>query len=159
MALTQKTGFIITTVGLVVVVMFLGLGAYLITASNSASNKQEGNKAATEGTAGLRANDYSDNPDEIRKNAAGGDGTDPTGTKNKAASAAFTDGLYLVGEDISAGKYRSDGLGDCTWKRMNALAGYKNVTATATVNGPTTVEIMKEDKAFSSTGCGTWTLQ
>lgn len=157
--MNSKKGVIAATVGLVVVVLMLGIGAVVVTANNSAKNKAAENLAAKQGTSGLRTNDYSDNPEEARKNAAGGDGTDPTGTKEETGSVAFIDGLYLVGDNIQPGKYKSDSPGDCTWKRLNALSGYKNVTETKTVNGPTTVEIKKEDKAFTSTGCGTWTRQ
>ena len=39
------------------------------------------------------------------------------------ASDSFIDGTWLVGEDISAGRYRAMTDGDCYWERLSGLSG------------------------------------
>lgn len=155
----RRPSTLVISLGITVLFLVLGGAVFYAASQDAAAPSNNTNTAATEGTAGLRVSDDSDNPQAAQKNAAGGDGTDPSGTTQAAASASFNDGLYVVNQNIAPGKYRSSSTGDCSWKRMNALSGYKSTIASAEVNGQTTVDILSTDKAFSSTGCGTWTKQ
>jgi hypothetical protein len=65
-----------------------------------------------------------------------------------------------VGEDIRPGTYRSDGGGTCYRERLRDLTGgFKSIIANGLPQGPAIVTIVSTDKAFSTQGCGTWTLQ
>ncbi|MFF8600661.1 hypothetical protein ACF065_16745 [Streptomyces sp. NPDC015232] len=72
------------------------------------------------------------------------------------------DGTFLVGEDISAGTYRSEGGADgavpfCFWSRLRGTTGDPgDVIAADGSKGPVTVTVLASDKAFKSTGCKTW---
>ncbi|MET0771559.1 MAG: hypothetical protein ABWZ82_00620 [Candidatus Limnocylindrales bacterium] len=70
----------------------------------------------------------------------------------------FGDGMFLVGEDIAAGTYRSAGSGTCSWSRLSGFGGSADeVTAGAMGVGPQEVVIRGSDKGFASSGCGGWT--
>lgn len=71
------------------------------------------------------------------------------------------DGTFIVGTDISAGKWKSTG-GDglCYWARLSAFTGtLASIIANGLPSGPTIVTIRSTDKGFTATGCGTWTRQ
>lgn len=69
------------------------------------------------------------------------------------------DGTYLVGEDISAGTYTSDGGLNCHWVRLKSLSDDDEaVIDEGQSSGSVTVTIAHTDGAFVTTGCGTWTL-
>ncbi|WNZ10998.1 hypothetical protein [Streptomyces sp. 11x1] len=71
-------------------------------------------------------------------------------------------GTFIVGEDIEAGVYRSDGPqgGDvtyCSWTRLNDATHEAGDTIAANGgSGPDTVTIKESDKAFSTSGCRPW---
>jgi hypothetical protein len=71
---------------------------------------------------------------------------------------AFGDGMYLVGDDIAAGTYRSSGTGTCSWSRLSGFGGsVDEVIASAVGAGPQDVTLRGSDKGFASSGCGDWT--
>jgi hypothetical protein len=71
---------------------------------------------------------------------------------------AFGDGMFLVGEDIAAGTYRSVGSGTCSWSRLSGFGGSADeVIASMVAVGPQEVGIRGSDKGFASAGCGGWT--
>lgn len=86
----------------------------------------------------------------------------------------FIDGTWLVGTDISAGLYRSEGQTDaaCSWSRLSDVSGFSsgfiehsagegggNYRSNETYRrGPHLVAIESSDFAFSSEGCGTWSV-
>ena len=70
----------------------------------------------------------------------------------------FGDGMFLVGEDVAAGTYRSTGDGSCTWSRLSGFGGsVGEVIASAVGVGPQEVVLRGSDKGFASSGCGGWT--
>jgi hypothetical protein len=70
----------------------------------------------------------------------------------------ISDGTYLVGEDVAAGRYRSSGTGACTWARLKGFGGSADdVTASAGGLGPQEVTLRASDKGFTSHGCEGWT--
>jgi hypothetical protein len=70
----------------------------------------------------------------------------------------FGDGMFLVGEDVAAGRYRSTGDGSCTWSRLSGFGGsVDEVIASAVGVGPQEVVLRGSDKGFASSGCGGWT--
>ncbi|MFE1444399.1 hypothetical protein [Streptomyces sp. NPDC058739] len=71
------------------------------------------------------------------------------------------DGTFLVGQEVRAGTYRSDGpaggLADCYWARLKGTTGdFSEIIANAAGKGPATVTILATDKAFQTSGCQTW---
>lgn len=53
------------------------------------------------------------------------------------------------------------GMAMCSWSRLSGLGGsYEEAIASDFVmaSGPQIVQIAPDDVAFSSEGCGTWTL-
>lgn len=79
--------------------------------------------------------------------------------KQKAANTIPGDGVFLVGEDVKPGTYRtqgSAGLG-CYWARLSGTSGnFDEIITNGNAEGPTTVTIAKSDKAFETSGCQEW---
>lgn len=68
-------------------------------------------------------------------------------------------GIYLVGEDIKPGTYRSNGS-DCYWARLSGTSGESNeIITNNVVEGTAYVTIATSDVAFETSRCGEWTLQ
>ena len=83
-----------------------------------------------------------------------------------AAGATFKDGTFVVGTDIRAGQYKTNGpppenkIGagtvPCVWARLSALNTDRVIDGGAAF-GPTTIEVQASDKALvTHNGC-TWT--
>lgn len=68
------------------------------------------------------------------------------------------DGVFLVGEDIKPGTYRSNADGGyCYWARLSGLSGeLDDIIANGNPTGPTVVTISSSDEAFETNGCGEW---
>lgn len=68
-------------------------------------------------------------------------------------------GIYLVGEDIKPGTYRSDGA-RCYWARLSGTSGeFEHIIANDNVEGTAYVTIAESDVAFETSRCGEWKLQ
>lgn len=67
---------------------------------------------------------------------------------------SFGDGLWEVGVDVAAGKYKTSGGSDCYWSRLKSsdTTDYIDNSLGA---GPQTVQI-KAGEYFQSQRCGTW---
>jgi hypothetical protein len=66
------------------------------------------------------------------------------------------DGVFLVGDEIAPGEYRTDS-GDCYWARLSGTSGeFEDIIANG--NGAGIVTIAESDHAFESRSCGEWTL-
>ena len=69
----------------------------------------------------------------------------------------FGDGTWLVGDDIQPGRYRVVPGGLCYWARLSGLSGaLTEILANDLPGGPTYVEILPTDTAFTSRGCAMW---
>lgn len=73
-------------------------------------------------------------------------------------TAPFTVGQFLVGSDVAAGTWQSNGTGSsCYWERQRGLSGESGtIIANYFGSAPTIVTIGASDRAFVSSGCGTW---
>ncbi|HEY5596944.1 MAG TPA: PKD domain-containing protein [Candidatus Bipolaricaulota bacterium] len=71
----------------------------------------------------------------------------------------FGSGLYLVGEDIEPGTYRTRSPGnECFWERLKGVDGTQDAIIAREYNdGPAVVQIKGRDGAFRSQGCARWT--
>jgi len=70
------------------------------------------------------------------------------------------DGTYIVGTDLTAGKWKSTGGDSCYWARLSAFTGTLGaIIANGIPSGPAIVTIRSTDKGFSTFGCGEWTRQ
>lgn len=68
------------------------------------------------------------------------------------------DGMWLVGKQVKPGVYRSTAGIRCYWERLAGLSGkYVDLLDNGGFrNGPTLVQILAADFAFTSQGCGAW---
>jgi hypothetical protein len=86
-----------------------------------------------------------------------------TWTQNLAAitsspAAPFGDGTFIVGTDVSAATWRSDGASSCYWERESGFGGTTgNIIANNFGSGAQVVTISTSDVGFQSDGCGNWT--
>lgn len=90
--------------------------------------------------------------------------TAPTTTATTAPPGpepAFGSGIQVVGEDVQAGIYETEILGDgvfdgCYWERLSGFSGdFDELIANNIAVGHDVVEIMDSDAAFDS-DCGSW---
>ncbi len=70
-------------------------------------------------------------------------------------SGTFSNGTWLVGEEIAPGIWRAIRSRTCSWKRLASIEGDTDVVAGS--GSHLTVEIAASDAAFWSEGCGWWT--
>ncbi|HET9256615.1 MAG TPA: hypothetical protein VFO16_15645 [Pseudonocardiaceae bacterium] len=88
---------------------------------------------------------------------------EPTESPKPAGPAtSFGDGVFIVGTDIVAGKYKSAGPkpggdGKCVWFRRKDTTGDRGTIIARNISrGPQTVTISRTDGAFESFGCQDW---
>lgn len=79
------------------------------------------------------------------------------------ANTITQDGTYVVGSDIKAGTWHTDGdsdTGGCYWERDRNLDGDLNsIIANNNISGPTTVTVHSSDNAFQVSGDCMWTRE
>lgn len=68
--------------------------------------------------------------------------------------STFTDGDYLVGIEISAGRFQASDP-DCYWERVSSFDG--DFSSIITNGLSTIVDVSSSDYGLSTSGCGTWT--
>lgn len=72
-------------------------------------------------------------------------------------AATFGPGTKIVGTDIKAGTYRSEGSQFCYWERLRGTSGeFDDIIANGSSDGQAVVTIEEGDVAFSSSSCGQW---
>ena len=83
--------------------------------------------------------------------------TEVTGAVTGSPTAPFGDGVYLVGVDIQAGTWRSDGTGTgCYWARLSNIRGQDDIIANNFGSAPAIVTVLATDVAFEVSRCGNW---
>jgi hypothetical protein len=90
--------------------------------------------------------------------AVAGESSAPTGppvVSPAPGSSTFTNGTWLVGEEIAPGIWRALRSRNCSWKRLSSIEGSTDVVAAT--GSFLTVEVAPNDAAFWSEGCGWWT--
>jgi hypothetical protein len=70
-------------------------------------------------------------------------------------TAPFGDGEYQVGVDISPGTWKAENTAGCYWARLKGFSGEPSDMITNS-NDSGIVKILKGDKGFSTSGCGSW---
>jgi hypothetical protein len=75
------------------------------------------------------------------------------------ASVTFGDGLYRIGINLGPATYRTRGnASGCYWERLSGFSGTSDdIIANDFTNVRAIVTVSATDKAFHTTGCGTWT--
>jgi hypothetical protein len=68
-----------------------------------------------------------------------------------------TEGIYVVGDDIVTGRWRTAGGQSCYWARLGDLTGDEILDNSNSV-GPQVVDILPSDVAFQLRGCADWYL-
>jgi len=86
----------------------------------------------------------------------------PTTTESTTTTApplpGFETGTWVVGTDVQPGRYVSGGQ-ICYWERLSGLTGsFDEIIVNGNAEGPAIVDILPGDVAFTSNGCGRWTL-
>src|SRR5438132_5092762 len=79
----------------------------------------------------------------------------PTTTPPPGGSGTFSNGTWLVGEEIAPGMWRAIRSRTCSWKRLSSIEGATDIIAGS--GSSLTVEIRPKDAALWSEGCGWWT--
>lgn len=76
----------------------------------------------------------------------------------KGPATSFGDGTYLVGTEIAPGTYKTDNKGGfCYYERLSGVSGsFDDIITNGSPKGPAIIEIPATDKAFKTSGCGTW---
>jgi hypothetical protein len=72
------------------------------------------------------------------------------------AESSFEDGIWLVGEEIQPGTYRSPAGGSCYWARLSGFDGFDGIITNGGFTKNQTVTISASDKGFETSSCGTW---
>ncbi|HEY2846177.1 MAG TPA: hypothetical protein VGI80_00065, partial [Pyrinomonadaceae bacterium] len=70
-------------------------------------------------------------------------------------TAPFGDGEYQVGIDISPGTWKAQNAAGCYWARLKGFSGEPSDMITNS-NDSGIVKISKDDKGFTTSGCGSW---
>jgi len=88
------------------------------------------------------------------------DTVEPTQAYTETPSVpSFVDGTWIVGVDIPAGTYKTDGSDTCYWERLSGFGGtFDEIIANDNPDGQVVVTILPIDKGFVSKRCGIWTL-
>lgn len=78
--------------------------------------------------------------------------------RTRALLTSFSDGTWVVGEDIVPGTYVTPNTENyCYWARLSGFGGeLEDIKANGVPTGRATVAIEEDDIGFSSSGCGTW---
>ncbi|MGH3328694.1 MAG: hypothetical protein ACRDPT_13015 [Streptomycetales bacterium] len=67
------------------------------------------------------------------------------------------EGMFVVGRDIQAGRYRTQGSAFCYWERLRDRSGaYESIIDRELATRPVVVTIKKSDEVFHTTGCPGW---
>lgn len=109
-----------------------------------------------------RAEQLKDRKAALDKRAARLDEKEQKKAKQEAANTIPGDGVFMVGEDVKPGTYRTGGSaygGDmpCYFARLKDTSGDFNAIITnGNPVGPTTVTIKSSDDAFETSGCQEW---
>lgn len=85
--------------------------------------------------------------------------TTPTTRTMPSVTGPFQAGTYLVGEELTAGTYRTDGSGgSCYWERLTNTSGeFEAIITNDIVTGPSTMTVSASDGAVRFSGDCTWT--
>lgn len=83
---------------------------------------------------------------------------DTTPKETKPVVASFGNGTHIIGTDIKAGTYRSQGTRTCYWARLSGFGGQLDDVIANGNNSPEIVTISASDAAFETSGCGQWVV-
>ena len=101
-------------------------------------------------------------PDDEASSVARTPATDRSQTSSAQASPpppqllGVGDGTHLVGQDIQAGTYRSEGTSFCYWVRLSGFGGELGDIIANGTDGPEIVTVAASDAGFETQGCGRW---
>lgn len=91
---------------------------------------------------------------------------EPAEEEEESENEALSAGVYVVGEDIEPGTYKTDGPADdsfsgmCYWARLSGLSGeFDELIANDAFEGQTTVVVNEGDVALELTGECEWERQ
>jgi hypothetical protein len=81
----------------------------------------------------------------------------PAPTVPTGPQTAFGDGNWVVGTQVAAGTYHTNGGEGCYWEREKDLTGGSDSTlANDNVTGPAIVTVLPTDAGFKTSSCGRW---
>ncbi len=74
------------------------------------------------------------------------------------SKTSFGDGIFIVGTDIEAGKYKNTASDGCYYSRLRGFGGtISDIISNENTDDQVIVTISASDKGFKSSRCGTWT--
>ena len=71
-------------------------------------------------------------------------------------ASSFSDGQYVVGQNLAPGVYSQSAGGDCYYQWASSTASDASIIANEIPQGPSQVNLRSGD-VFSASNCGTWT--
>ena len=81
-------------------------------------------------------------------------------TEDEVAASSFGDGTHMVGDDIEPGTYTAPGGAFCYWERLSGTSGeFTDIIANDLGDSQHVVTVDGGDVAFSTDGCGEWSVQ
>jgi hypothetical protein len=102
--------------------------------------------------------------DEVTKGLTGDAKAKDDKSAPEGPATSFGPGVYLVGEDIKPGTYKTPGpdedsfSGGCSWSRNKDDSGeFDAIISNDFVQGPTRVTV-KKGEVFETNGCQDWTV-
>lgn len=104
---------------------------------------------------------------EVSESASPGDGSDSgskdSEKKDQKDNGALTSGVYVVGEDVKPGTYRTDGPPEdsmapmCYWARLAGTSGeLDDIIANGNIEGSSVLTVESSDTALELTGDCEW---
>lgn len=118
-----------------------------------------GGETSGGGDAGGGNGEQAQDSSEGQESASSGDSESSSGGGPEQGTIPG-DGTFIVGEDIQAGTYETEGSNSCYWERLSGTSGtMDDVITNGVPTGPTTITISPSDTAFSTQGCSEWTLR
>ncbi|MFF8939208.1 hypothetical protein ACF08O_31725 [Streptomyces paradoxus] len=97
-------------------------------------------------------------PTAVEQSEKGGT-TSPSRPQAQKSGGIPGDGVFLVGDEVMPGTYRSDGKDRdlCYWARLSDTTGQTDdIIASGNAEGQTIVKIVASDEAFQSSDCKPW---
>lgn len=76
--------------------------------------------------------------------------------EQRVAESSFGDGVWVVGADITAGTYRTEGIVDCYYAWLTGTGADADIVDNNIVSGTATISV-SDGNVFESNRCGTWT--
>lgn len=107
-----------------------------------------------------------DEPEDAAAADVDGGGDEENAEEEEDTGTTIGNGIHLVGDDIPAGSYRTDGPDEddimpmCYWARLSGTSGeFEEIIANDNLEGPGVMTVDESDVALELSGGCDWTLE